>query len=221
MRTRYTLATGGATGILVPAAAHDAEAGRVTKVYPVSSTPRESPYVEIIRRGIMKHRILAVLLVLAAVSPFAQAFSGDGPLITATMVLDKVQTGEKEDKTIQITGITSEGYIDGSVEQGPDKGKKRFIFAELKKLVFDLGRHAYDVTDRQGKTWTLKFAQIKTHNTSPTFDCMIKNPETGKIEKMMGDYTQIKSLEFGEPPAAGTAETAKEVPGAASEPAKP
>jgi hypothetical protein len=120
------------------------------------------------------------------------AYPGDGPLIEATMVLCKKQTGEKADREVRVTAINSEGYIEGS----DASGKQYFLFKDLEKITFDLSKHAYTVTTWDGKTATLKFGKLTTHKTSPTFDIMIWDENEKKSVESMMDATQIKSLVF-------------------------
>lgn len=137
-------------------------------------------------------RVSFFLLVALLLACVAQAFPGDGPLIEATIVLDKKQTGEAADKELKITGVNSEGYIEGS--EGSEK--HYILFKDIEKIVFDLGTHSYTVTTWEGKTHVLKYGKLTTHRTSPTFDCMVLDEEKGVGVEQGLDYTQFKSVVF-------------------------
>ncbi len=155
--------------------------------------------------------VLAIFVTLLNTAGYA--FYGDGPLIEATIVLDKKQTGEDADRELKVTAINSEGYIEGS-----EGSQKHYIeFKDIEKITFDLGTHAYTVTTWEGKSHTLKFGKLTTHKTSPTFDCMVFDADAGKPVEQMLDYTQIKSIAFAKPAAQGKAEPAAQ----SSEPAAP
>lgn len=143
--------------------------------------------------------VLAIFVTLLNTAGYA--FSGDGPLIEATIVLDKKQTGEDADRELKVSAINSEGYIEGS-----EGSQKHYIeFKDIEKITFDLGTHAYTVTTWEGKSYTLKFGKLTTHKTSPTFDCMVVDDKQGKPVEAMLDFTQIKSIVFKKGNNAATA----------------
>ncbi|NLI75596.1 MAG: hypothetical protein GX442_04035 [Candidatus Riflebacteria bacterium] len=148
----------------------------------------------------MRNRSLSilVLVVLAAGPGWALGFYGDVDPIPATVVLDKLQTGEPADQVLEVIGVNSEGSISGSAESGQVK----LLFKDLAKI--ECANHVYHVETKDGKRHQIKFGRLSTHYTSPTFDCVVKNPKTGQAEEQMLDSTQIKSITFGAP-AAGAA----------------
>ncbi|MFZ5952332.1 MAG: hypothetical protein ACOYXC_16635 [Candidatus Rifleibacteriota bacterium] len=144
--------------------------------------------------------IVALTLFVALLTTSAFAFYGDGPLLEATIILDKKQTRESTDRELKITGVNSEGFI-----QGSEGNQKHYIqFKDIEQISFDLSTHAYTVKTWEGKTFKLKFGKLTTHNTSPTFDCMVLDESTGQPVEQMLDYTQIKSIVFKKPAATKT-----------------
>lgn len=137
-------------------------------------------------------RISLLLIFAVCLACIVQAFPGDGPLIEATIVLDKKQTGEDADRELKVSAVSSEGFI-----QGSEGSQKHFIqFKDIEKIVFDLNTHAYTVKTWEGKTYVLKYAKLNTHNTSPTFDCMVIDEAKGTPVEQGLDYTQFKSVVF-------------------------
>jgi len=137
--------------------------------------------------------------------PFvASAFYGDGPLISAIVTVTHDNGKGLADEKIEVLGVSSEGYIQGSEV---DKGQVDYTFAELKKIEFVINGSKYLVTTKDGVVHTLKFGLIKTHRTSPTFDCYIKNGKTAEKEEAMLDAGKFVIIEFTEKAADEAAKT--------------
>lgn len=151
----------------------------------------------------MRIRLLSILalVVLAGGPGWALGFYGDVDPIPATVVLDKLQTGEPADQVLEVLGVNSEGSISGSAESGQVK----LLFKDLTSI--ECKNSVYHVEAKDGKKHQIKHGRLSTHYTSPTFDCVVKNPQTGQAEEQMLDSTKIKSITFGAP-AAGSAPAA-------------
>ncbi len=153
-------------------------------------------------------RYFALLCCSVLLLPMAAlAFHGDVDPIPATLVADR---------EYEVTSVSSEGHIEGSTPSG----QKKILFKDIEKIEY--ANNVYTVTMKDGTKVDMKFGQLKTHYTSPTFDCMIKNPDTGKIEEAMLDPTTIKSLVFktkpsAEPTAAPATQMTSPAPAAASD----
>lgn len=133
------------------------------------------------------------LAILLAWPALVAAFYGTVDPIPATIILDKAQTREPTDREIKITGISSEGYIEGRAASG----KVKLLFKDVAKI--EAKGAVYHVVARNGTTYDLTYSSIKTHYTSATLDCIRVNPDTGKTEELMLDPTQIKSIVFVAP----------------------
>ncbi len=137
-----------------------------------------------------------VLVVSAACPGWALGFYGDVDPIPATVVLDKLQTGEPADQVLEVIGVSSEGSISGSA----GNGQVKLLFKDLVRI--ECQNNVFHVEAKDGKKYQIKYGRLATHYTSPTFDCVVKNPQTGQPEEQMLDSTKIKSITFGPPPAA-------------------
>lgn len=140
----------------------------------------------------MRRTTLALILITFLGIPMSGAsFYGDVDPIPATLVTDKLQTGEPSDHEYEVTGVNSEGTVSGST----DEGQIELMFKDLVKI--EIRNNVHFVEAKDGRKYELKFGRLKTHYTSPTFDCMVKNPSTGKVEEMMMDAGKILSISFG------------------------
>lgn len=139
--------------------------------------------------------LIAAFSLLSLLPAPTLGFYGDGPLIPATAIFkNRTPSGVREEK-VEIAAVSSEGYIQGSE---PEKGQVAYTFAEVKKMEFQMDGSKYLVTLKDGSVHTLKFGLVKTHHTSPTFDCITVDPKTGEKQESMLDAGKMLSIEFGE-----------------------
>lgn len=151
----------------------------------------------------MRKLQLSAVILFCFVSSILFGFYGDGPLVAAKMTAANVfDNSDDSVHDYRVTAVSSEGFISGS----EGSKKHEIAFSKIRSIEFDLAKHAYKVTLKDGSVVELKFAQIKTHYTSPTFDCIVYDEVQKKDVEVMTDFTRIRSISFADPvPAVETA----------------